>query len=332
MKKILITGAAGFIGSHLVELLLKEEELQNLRLFIQENEPLDNLPKMKLDIVRGDIRDKRAIKKAMKDVKIIYHLAARTIEPTRFTDFKSVNVEGTQNLLDECKNNRMEKFILFSSIAVFGLPAWRGDMVNLDETAPKRYAEQYGKSKWEAEKAVVRAHKEWNLPYAIVRPTSVYGPRDKRNLLELYQVIKKHLFFFIGNGRNKMDYVYIGDVVKAARLAQQSPKKSGDYIIGGGRPITLNEVVAAVSESINEKVSNIYVPKNLSLALSYITYYGGKLINIRSPLFPSRVKVMTSNCYFNIKKARSELGYEPKMSFRQGTMITGRWLLKNNLL
>lgn len=324
---ILVTGAAGFIGSHLVDLLIEEKiPAENLRLFIQKSDSLKNLPSKNFEIIKADIRDKKAVKNAMKNVDIVYHLAARTLDGNPYTDYHEVNVSGTQNLLDESKN--VKKFVLFSSIAVFGLPAYVGDMINVDETFLKKAPEVYGKSKLEAERRVIRS----GVPYAIIRPTTVYGPRDIRNLLELYKAIKKHLFFFIGDGKNKMDYVFVKDIVRGARLAELSNKRSGDYIIGGGKPVTLNEVVKNVAGSINIKAPSIRITKNIGLGISYLTYYLFKTIGKRAPLFPDRVKVMTSNCYFNIAKAKKELSYLPLTSFEEGAKITGEWLIKNKLI
>lgn len=334
-NKILITGAAGFIGSHLVDLLLKEGyPLDSLRLFILKDESLDNLPHKDFDIIRGDIRDEVAVKKALEGVKTIYHLAARTIDGNKYADrdYKEVNIKGTQNILDGCRDKNIQKFIFFSSIAVFGLPALKGDMINLDETAPKQPVEIYGQTKLEAEQRVVSAHEKWKIPYAIIRPTTVYGPKDKGNLSELYKAIKKHYFFFIGDGENKMDYVYVKDVVKAAHLAQLSRSQASDYIIGAGRAILFKEVVRYVAESINQDVSKLHIPRSIGLGLSYLTQFAGKVLGIRSPLFPSRVKVMTSNCYFNTAKARKELKFKPKVSFKEGTRVTGKWLLENGVI
>lgn len=330
---VLVTGAAGLVGSHLVDLLLEEKvPARNLRLFVLESDSLQNLPSENFEIIKADIRDKKAVKQAMKDVDVVYHLAAITLDGNTNTDYNGINVIGTQNLLDECKNTNIKKFILFSSTAVFGLPAYLGNMEDIDETSPKNPMEVYGKSKLKAEQRVIKAHEKSGLPYAIIRPTTIYGPRDIINLLGLYRTVKKHLFFFIGDGKNKMDYVFVKDVVRAARLAELSNKKSGDYIIGGGKHLTLNEVVKNVAESISVKAPSIHIPKNVGLALGYLMQYCAKIIGKRSPLFPDRVRVMTSNCYFNISKAKKELNYVPKTSFEEGTKITGQWLIKNKMI
>lgn len=334
--KILITGAAGFIGSHLVELLLEENiSPQSLRLLIPKGESLQNLPKANFKIIRGDIRNKSDVRQAMQRVNIIYHLAALTIDGGKYyskTEYQEVNVKGTQNLLEVCRDKKIKKFILFSSIAVYGLPAWVGNIENWNEKRAKNPREIYGESKLQAEEEVIKAHKKWGIPYAIIRPTSVYGPRDKRNLLELYRVVKKHLFFYIGNGRNKMDYVFVKDVARAAYLAQKSRNKTGDYIIGCGIPISLNEVVSYIAKSINTSVPNLHIPKDIAILLSYIVKLVSVILGIKPILFPQRVKVLTTNCYFNIAKARKEIKYHPKFSFENGTCLTAKWLLASNIL
>ncbi len=329
--KTLITGAAGFIGSHLVEYLLQDGvKLSSLRLLVNNDEPLDNLPDKKFDIIYGDIRDKKTVKEAMKDVDTVFHLASLVIDPTNpNVDYTGVNVLGTKNLLDECKNKKVKKFIFFSSIAVYGLPAWAGDRININETSPFDPREDYGSSKLEAEKEVIKANKRWGIPYIIIRPTSVYGPRDKRNLLDLYKIISKGLFFYIGNGKNKMDYVYVKDLVRAARTAQLSKLKNEDFIIGGGKPTTLENVAANVSKSIGKKKPKIYLPNTVVLFMSYGIKFISTSLRIKLPLFPDRVKVMTANCYFNIAKASKLLKYKPKFSFEKGTSITGKWFIGN---
>lgn len=334
--KILITGASGFIGSHLVELLLEEGiPLNSLSLLIPKNESLKNLPKKNFEIIYGDIRNKEDVKKAMKGVSIIYHLAALTIDGGKYyswNQYHQVNVLGTQNLLDECRGKKIKKFIFFSSIAVYGLPAWVGNIENWNEKRVKNPQEIYGESKLDAENRIIEAYEKWKIPYAIIRPTSVYGPRDKRNLAELYKAIKKNLFFFIGDGRNKMDYVYVKDVAKAAYLAQLSKNKSGEYIIGGGTPITLQKIVLYVAESLHKPIPNIHVPKIFALLLSYIIEFVSNVMEIKPMLFPKRVKVLTNNCYFDISKAKKEIKYFPNVSFEEGTKLTAQWLKENRII
>ena len=331
--KILITGAAGFIGSHLVELLLSEKEkVSRLRLLIRDTDTLDNLPSKNFDIVRGDIADKEFVKKAMEGVEIVYHLAAKIDFDGKWGEYKETNVDGTANLLSACEKGKVKKFINFSSIGVFGLPAGVGDILGWDEDHPKTYSNLYGRSKWEAEKLVMKAHEKKELSYVTIRPASVYGPREKGPTYELYKAIKNNRFFPIGNGENKMHYVYVSDLVKAARQAEKGKVKAGEYIIAGAKPTKFKDVYRHISQSIAKKPSNLYIPKGVAMTAAYGFLFLEKITGKKMPLFPSRVRTMTTNYYYNIDKARKEIGYDPKISFEKGAKITGRWYLENGWL
>ncbi len=331
-SKILVTGSTGFIGSHLVEFLLKDGvDSNSLRLLVKPGESLDNLPSGKFEIIWGDIRDKKVVKKAVEGVDVIYHLAAKTVfEGDTYRDFKDVNVDGTKNLLESIKGENIKKFILFSSIAVYGLPAYAGERIKCDETWPHKPAEDYGRSKLEAERMLIKAHEERGIPYIIVRPTTVYGPRDHQGVLELYRAIFHNYFFRIGNGKNLMDYVFVKDLVRGARQAELSRFINEDFILGSGKPVTMKQIINAVSASLSRKIPPFYIPKSFALPASYIVKYIFQGLGMRPPLFPERVKIMTTSCYFNSTKAKKYISYNPQTSFEKGTLITARWLINNS--
>lgn len=331
--KILVTGAAGFIGSHLVDLLLAEKEkVSRLRLLIRGTDSLENLPSKNFDIVRGDIADRDFVKMAMNGVEVVYHLAAKIDFDGTWSEYKETNVDGTANLLDACKKGKVRKFINFSSIGVFGLPAGVGDILGWDEDHPKTYSNLYGRSKWEAEKLVMKAHEKKGIPYVTIRPASVYGPREKGPTYELYKVIKNNRFLPIGNGENKMHYVYVADLVKATRQAEKSKVEAGEYIIAGAEPTRFKDVYKYISESIGKKPSKIYIPKTVAMTAAYGFGFLEKITGRKMPLFPSRVRTMTTNYYYNIDKARKEIGYDPKITFKKGAQITGKWYSENGWL
>src|SRR3990167_11176366 len=332
--KILITGAAGFIGSHLVDLLLQEKvPVNELRLFVYNDESLENLPDLPFDIVHGDIRDKQAVNRAMNGVQTVYHLAARIdFDGKTYEEYKDVNVEGTQNLLDACRSKKIQKFVFFSSIGVFGMPADTGDILGWDETHPKTYTNFYGRSKWEGEQRVMEAHKRWGVPYAIVRPASVYGPREKGPTLALYKAIKSKSFLMIGKGENLMHYIYVTDLVKATRKAKELRLVTSDYIVAGDKPEKFNDVVRHISESVGVKIIPIKIPKRLALLGSYFLESISKMTGVKFPLFPSRVRTMTTTYYYDTAKIKRELAWKPGISFAQGSKITGRWYLEHGYI
>lgn len=333
-SKILITGAAGFIGSHLVELLLaKKIPASRLRLVVKPGESLLNLPERKFETVRTDIRHRINMVRAMKGVGTVYHLAARIdFEGQNYSDYYDINVQATEQLLQACKGKRIDKFIFYSSIAVYGLPAGVGDIINFDETHPPAYSNHYGRSKWEAEEKVRQAHQQFGLPYAIIRPASVYGPREKGPTLALYQAIKQGQFMMIGNGQNKMHYVYVKDLVEGTYEAKQSQINDGEYILAGPSPTKFKDVIKAVAQSIDCPVSGFHLPKGPVLLASYGLEAIGRLTGIKPPLFPSRVRTMTASYYYNSSKAKRAIKYQPLTSFAAGAKLTGKWYLDHHWL
>lgn len=329
--KILVTGASGFIGSHLVDLLLKKKTpLSQLRLFVETSQTLENLPNKKFDIIYGDIRNKLDIKKAMKGVTTVYHLAAKIDFDGTWEEYDSINVQGTKNLVDEAiKIKGFKKFVNFSSIGVHGLPAGIGDIIKWNEDHSPSYTNLYGKSKWEAEEVVRNAHKKHKLPYVIIRPASVYGPREKGPTLALYKAIKSGQFLMIGDGNNKMHYVYVLDLVNATYLAGNSKLTRGEYIIAGPKPTSFSDVVSFVAKSIDKPVPKFCISKPFALLIAYIFAIITKITGIKLPLFPSRVRTMTTTYYYDISRAKKELGYNPQIDFKQGSKIVGNWYQEN---
>lgn len=310
MAKILVTGAAGFIGSHVVEYLLEcGVRREDLRLFVLKGESLKNLPDEDFDIVFGDIRKAADAQKAVRGVDVVYHLAAVTRD--NWLSYTDVNFNGTRILINECKKQKIKKFVFFSTIAIYGLPAFIGNRENITETSSFQIEGEYAQSKFRAEELVRNS----GLHYAIVRPTTVYGPRDKAGVYQLYKAIKSGYFFRIGRGENKVDYVYVKDLVHGARLAEKS-KNNGEYILGAKNPVTFFELEKAVFSVLNKKIPLWYIPRSVGMLLAC---FANKL---SLPISPNRVRVMTANYYFNSRKAISEIGYNPKTNFLTGIKLT----------
>lgn len=320
--KILITGGAGFVGSHLVQHLISNGiDSVDLKLLVPRGESLKNLPKGKYTVIRGDIRNLDDVKIATKGVNVIYHLAALIVrkEYTR-DDYFDVNVTGTENLINALDRKNFKKFVFFSSVAVFGLPICKGDMKNISEKSVKNPCEVYGESKIAAEKIVVSS----KLPFAIIRPTSVYGPRDHSSFPSLIRSIKNHYFFIVGDGKNKIDYVYVKDLVRASRLAELN-RKNSDYIIGGGAE-SMNEISKDICENTRSWIMPFSISKSLAIFLSRFTSF------FHLPFYPNRVRAMTSDFYFDLSKAKREIGYEPEYTVKEGSEFTIKWMYDNKLI
>ncbi|CUT00042.1 NAD dependent epimerase/dehydratase family protein [Candidatus Kryptonium thompsonii] len=180
--KALVTGGTGFIGSHLVDELLNRG--YEVRCIVRDTSNLKWLNGKDVEIFKGSLFDIDFLKKAVEDVDYVYHIAGVT-KGKNYQDYYRGNVETTQNLLEAClENQKLKKFVLASSLAAVG-PG--DDAIPVDETRQYNPITSYGKSKAEAEK-VTLSFKD-KLPITIVRPPSVYGPRDTYTF-ELFKYVK----------------------------------------------------------------------------------------------------------------------------------------------
>lgn len=299
MSKILVTGGAGFIGSHLVDKLLLEgyevTVLDDLSSGKIEN---INLKDAKLHFLKGDIRDIGAVKKALKDVDVVFHLAA--IIDVAFSIKKpllvnNVNVDGSLNVLNESLRQDVEKFIFTSSCAVYGETL----KVPIDEEHPTNPLSPYAASKLAVEKYCEVFGKAYGIETVCMRLFNVYGLRQESGpygsvIIHFINRLKKGKPPIIfGDGSQTRDFVYVEDVVDALLKAMHLKGYMGEKInIGSGRETSIKE-----------------------LAEILIKKFGLK--NVKPMYASSRPFDVKRSCA-NIEKARRLLGYEPHVSLEDG--------------
>jgi len=323
MSKILITGAAGFVGSHLVKyLLLDGIKSSDLRLVVAPWDSLDRLPKGKFDIAVADIRNYESLSVLFTDVDIVYHLASKTgYDGGDYQFFSDTIVDGSLHLLKLAKKHGVRKFIFFSSSGVYGLPASGGDMVNIDEFSTPAPTEGYGMAKLEAEK-LVKQYCTGKLKYLIVRPVTIFGYGDRAGLYQLIQIIKTGFFFFIGSGKNKVSYVYVKDLIKITRTLEKQDKLNTSLLISPLNPISFDQLVFLLSDILGVSRPKFHLNRTLALILSFITKYIFILIHKKPIFFPNRVKVLTADFYFQVKQLRILLPHYSFYSFKEALTET----------
>ena len=328
-KKILVTGAAGFIGSHLVDALVRRGE--PVCCFVRKQDSLEFIPHKKTEIIIGDITNKKSLLPAVRGVETIYHLAAKTdFDGRTWEEYYRPNVLGTRNLIDLAIKEKVKRFVFFSTIRTIGL---KDSKIPIDETAPYYPLNFYDRSKVEAEKLLIKAYQEKKLPIVIIRPSSVYGPRGRGTYYSFFKAIAEGRFFIIGNGKNLVSFVYVGNVVNATLLAGESKKAIGQiYFINDERPYTMEELSKTIASSFGRKLSSFHLPTSLAYLAGYGLGFLGKTLGFQSPLNPERVKNLTISYVFDIRKAKKELGYSPKISLKEGVEQTAQWYQKHGWL
>ncbi len=301
-KRVLVTGGAGFIGSHFVDKLLSEgynvRVLDNLSGSNLEN-IAGHIKNKKVDFVKGDIRDIALVSKCLDKVDAVVHFAAQisVTFSVNHPDFTfDVNACGTQTLLNACVKKNVGKFILASSCAVYGDPDPKS--LPLDETCKTNPISPYAESKLQAENYCLQFDKQKLLQSVVLRFFNVYGVRQGLNDYSgvitqfIGRIKEKKPLVIYGDGLQSRDFVNVKDVVGGVFDALQSTKAHGEvFNIGSGTPTSISELVKTLLE--------------LAAIDLEIRYEKPRVGDIK-------------HSYGNITKARKILGYEPKVLLKDG--------------
>jgi nucleoside-diphosphate-sugar epimerase len=327
--KVLVTGGTGFIGGHLVSRLVKEEN--EVTVLVRKTSNTEKLKKQGVTLVLGDVRDKKSVEKAVKDMDIVYHLAAVWREgggiPKRI--FWDVNVNGTKNLLEASLQANIARFIHCSTCGVLGHIA----NPPADETYPYNPGDIYQRTKCEGEKLALEYFHKKGLPGVVVRCTGVYGPDDLR-FLKLFKYIYTGKFIMVGKGDVLYHLAYIDDLVNGMMLCGQRGNATRQiYIIGGDKYVSLNELVTQIAKSLDVSVPKKHFPFFWPVWTAALACeIACKPFGINPPIFRRRVDIYRKNRAFDISKARKELGYKPKVSLEEGIKKTVEWYKKGGYL
>lgn len=321
--RALVTGATGFIGSHLVEALASENH--QVRVLLRPTSDLRWIKHLPLEHCKGDVSDPFSLKEAVKEVDWIFHVAGLTKART-LGDYVRANAQGTKNLLEACARVGVhpKRIVILSSLAAWG-PSSPGSMRDdFDECCP---VSAYGISKATAEKfACLYAQ---SLPIVILRPTAVYGPRD-RDILVFFKMIGRGLFFRVGKKERHVCMIHVADVVQASLLAVKREVKSGSiYNLSDGSIHTWREICETIARLMGKRVKEIVVPKSVAW-LTALTWEMAAAIAGAPPLFNrEKLKEMLQDGWVcSIERARKDLGFEPKVGLEEGLRQTLEWYQK----
>jgi len=308
----LVTGAAGFVGRFMVDLLL--EQGVQVRAMVRKIETCGDLKDLPVELVEADLRDEESLKKAVAGVKGVYHIASLFRAAGLPEEvFEDINATGTTRLFDAAIEAGVERIIHCSTVGVLGhveeppgteqSPVAPGDMYQRTKLAGEQIALSY----FEAEK----------IRGVVIRPAMIYGPGDERTL-KLFKMIAKGLFFYVGKGLASVHWVDVRDLVNAFKLAMDKSDLNNEiYIIGGESHHSLKEMANLVADKLEVRRPWIHLPVKPmqwlgSLCEAVCTPFG-----IQPPIFRRRVDFYTKSRHFDCNKAHRELGYVPAQSFEQ---------------
>jgi len=323
--KAFVTGGTGFIGSHLVDALIKSDDYSEIRCLIRNNEKwLKGKPFTR---VKGDLDDLSTLKKAVKGVDVIFHLAGRVKAPT-YQEFEHANVEATENLLRIAQKESVEKIVVLSSLAAVG--PTKNEPVN--EEMPMNPVSSYGKSKMQMEQMIHKLAKD-SASITILRPPAVYGPREDQ-IYSFFKMVDKHICPIIGDGQHpRVSMVYVGDVVQGILKAAKQ-KKSGvsTYFITGSKIYTWNQIRGTASKVLGKRTIPIYVKPKYVKKIAGTIEKAGSFLGIYPVLNREKAKELILEWTCTSEKAQRELNYNPTYSLDEGISRTIHWYQRHHWL
>ena len=327
MKRVLVTGGLGFLGSALVAEFTAAGF--DTRIFSRPGRRAAGFVHPSgHPITWGDIRDRDAVDRAVDGVNIVVHTVSNFREAKTDRDAYPINVGGTDNVLEACARHRVERVVVCSTIGVHGSVA----RVPATESSPFNPGDIYQETKVEVERRARIFEQERGIPVCILRPASLYGPGDLR-MLKLFRLIQQRRFVMLGRGDAHFHPAYIDDVARAFVLAATHPNAAGDtFIVGGNGYLALRELVEAIARHLNVRPPGMRVPLAPVELLARACEAVCRPFNIEPPLHRRRMSFFRNNRGFSIDKAKRLLGYEPRVTLDEGLERTILWYESRGLL
>ncbi len=319
--KVLITGATGLLGGHLIkELQARGEQIRALVLPVEN---ADKLVQQGVEVVRGDITDANTLEPAVKDVELVFHLAAMMGVWRPIADYRLVNVVGTGNLYKAAQEAKVRRFVHTSTHCVYGLGHGRF----LTENDPLRPdPDQYSISKAEGDRLMRRLMLNSDVETVILRPGSFFGPGDRLNFGRMAQKMKDGKGLIVGKGDNALPFCYITDVVQGFMLAAYHEKAPGNvYNITNDKPLTQQEMFDAIADEVGGVRPTRHVPYLPLYCGSRVAETAAKLTHTKPVYTLHGTKMFCTDNRHSVEKARRELGYEPKVAMREGIKLASAW-------
>jgi nucleoside-diphosphate-sugar epimerase len=324
-EKVLVTGGGGFLGRAIVKRLVdRGDDVRSLA-----RNAYSALADMGVDQVQGDISNPETVAKACDNRDVVYHVAAKPPPWGKYDDYYQTNVAGTQNIINSCLSQNIARLVYTSTPSV----VFNGkDIEGADESMPypKKFCTHYSETKAIAEQNVLAAANQ-QLKTIIVRPHEIWGPGDNHILPRL--IARANRLKQIGNGKNRIDTIYIDDAADAHILAadklRENPELSGKiYFISQDEPVPAWDMVNALLKAAGYGPIKKTVPFTIAWlagALLELIYH---TLRLSGEPYITRfmAEAVSQSHWFNISAAKKDLGYRPKLTTAEGLKRLEDWL------
>jgi 2-alkyl-3-oxoalkanoate reductase len=325
----LVTGATGLVGAHIVERLLADG--WSVRALVRDPARAGWLSRLDVAPVTGDVLDQPSFVRAAAGVDHVFHCAATVTGRGEWKDFQQINVEGTRNAIAAASRAKA-RLLHLSSVAVYGPNRWAAPGTKTDERtpidAPLPDDAWYARSKRESERLVMLAHEAGRVWATAVRPSVVYGPRDRQFVPRMGRLLMRGYAPVIGTGRTTLGVVHAANVAQGAVLAATSDAAGGEvYNLAHDHDVTAADFFKLAAAGLGRPVRIVHVP----IPLARLGLAG---VRIATPFFPSRalavaaansVDFLSRDNPFSSDLARAELGWVPAVTHEEGVPAAFKW-------
>ncbi|MET0390268.1 MAG: NAD-dependent epimerase/dehydratase family protein, partial [Polyangiales bacterium] len=324
----LVTGATGFIGGHLVEALRREG--YQVRCLVRPQSDCALLERLGVELAPGDLADATSLQRAAQGCRFVVHCGAMVSDWGTAEEITRVNVSGTRQLLEAAAQASVDRFIHISTTDVYGHP---GDRAVAEDRAPHGFKNWYSETKLAAEREVRRVEHERGLPVVILRPATVYGPRSTDVIGELAKALRGGHMLLVDRGRAVAGLCYVENVVDAVLLSLRSEAALGQaFNLSDELTVTWRELASDLARELGCRPPRLSAPYWLANALGVSLETGyrqaRRLTHLQlAPLLSRQaVQVLGKNQDFSTHKARSVLGWSPRVDYASGLQATVAWL------
>jgi nucleoside-diphosphate-sugar epimerase len=331
-RRVLVTGATGLLGSHIVERLIGQG--YTVRALVRPSSRTAFLDELGVDVKRGDLTDPASCELALDDVALVFHCAAKVGDWGSWKEFQLGCIDATRTLAEASSRAGVDRFVHISSTSAYGHPP--DQPTPIDETAPLGQnvwvLDHYTRSKVDCERLLWDMAGSGRLPLTVIRPSWLFGERDRTTIPRLIQEFRWRRVSIVGKGDNPLSAVYAGVVADAALLAARDPGSVGEsYNITSHCRITQREFLDMLADAVGASRVTWHYP-------FWYAFYGGFSLELRERLLrakrPPRVTrygawLLGRHLEYSTEKARARLGWTPALSYHESIKRTVRWFLED---
>ncbi len=343
--RIAITGASGFIGSHLAEYVRGAgHDVTCLAPAVpdpSEAPTIQLLEDMGCDMVRGDLRDVNVLARTVDGADQVFHLAAlpRFDASVPDAEYDQINVTATADLLAASQAAGVERFVFVSSIEAVGVST---DGQPLTERSPPRPRNVYGRSKWRADEVVRAFHREHGLHATIARIGATFGPREYLVLNRIFRPASHGLYVYFGDGSALMEFCYVKNQILGIWLCGEKGRAGETYFLSDPTPYSFKHVLTEIRRQLNRTLLLVPIPAPLAWLMAVGFEVSSKVLRFypfliketgRPPMSRKTLSwALKSTVFCDVEKAQLELGYEPSHTLAEGLAETFAWCRRHDLL